>query len=277
MKKPLPFLLCFGILPGSADLPAQTPTQQVQAAYSTQDALKDALDLYKLYFRSKGINIHLYEGESLPAGLQMLTRAIHPWCARLRQLPPEQLRQVCMLADAILWQKEWIKDELMVEHGIDTDRDEMDIIHGFEKLAVEAEWLRSIEKSPEREALLREFGGEATLDLPARLLQERWAKDYKTALTFYKEFCAAACEADETTALSKLREQAEVLAYFQKGGDLEMIRINNLARTYVDFMLFDVELLPKIPKNQLTPARMQALEPFFTALPALKSLLLDTK
>lgn len=182
-----------------------------------------------------------------------------------------------MLADAILWQKEWIKDELMVEHGIDTDRDEMDIIHGFEKLAVEAEWLRSIEKSPEREALLREFGGEATLDLPARLLQERWAKDYKTALTFYKEFCAAACEADETTALSKLREQAEVLAYFQKGGDLEMIRINNLARTYVDFMLFDVELLPKIPKNQLTPARMQALEPFFTALPALKSLLLDTK
>ncbi len=273
MKNPLPFLLCFGILPGSADLPAQTPTQQVQAAYSTQDALKDALDLYKQYFRSKGINIHLYEGESLPAGLQMLTRAIHPWCARLHQLPPEQLRQVCMLADAILWQKEWIKDELMVEYNIDTDRDEMDIIHGFEKLAVEAEWLRSIEKSPEREALLREFGGESALELPAKLLQERWAKDYRTALNFCREFYAAACEADETKALSKLREQAKVLAYFQKGGELEMIRVTALAHTYIDFMLYDIGEPTSSPQKHLTPARMQALEPFFSAIPELKRLL----
>jgi hypothetical protein len=249
----------------------------VQEAYSTQQALDDVLSLYRLYFAGKSINIHLYEGENLPHGLQLLTKSIHPKCEKLRQLSSEQLRQVCMLADAILWQSAWIEDELMVEHGIDTDLDEMDIIHGFEKLAVEAEWLRCIEKSPEREALLREFGGEATLDLPARLLQERWAKDYKTALTFYKEFCAAACEADETTALSKLREQAEVLAYFQKGGELEMIRVNSLAHTYINFMLYDVGGLPSPARNLLTPARMQALEPFFTAIPALKSLLLNSK
>ena len=155
MKTLLLLLLSFGLLPCSADLPAQAPAPQVQAAYSTQQALNDALSLYRLYFAGKGINIHLYEGESLPTGLQMLTGSIHPYCSRLRQLPPEQLRQVCRLADAILWQSAWIEDELMVEHGIDTDLDEMDIIHGFEKLAVEAEWLRSIEKSPEREALLR--------------------------------------------------------------------------------------------------------------------------
>ena len=277
MKSLLLLLLSFGILPCSADLPAQAPAPQVQEAYSTQQALDDVLSLYRLYFAGKSINMHLYEGENLPHGLQLLTKSIHPKCEKLRQLSSEQLRQVCMLADAILWQKEWIKDELMVEHGIDTDRDEMDIIHGFEKLAVEAEWLRSIEKSPEREALLREFGGEATLDLPARLLQERWAKDYKTALTFYKEFCAAACEADETTALSKLREQAEVLAYFQKGGELEMIRVNSLAHTYINFMLYDVGELPSPARNLLTPARMQALEPFFTAIPALKPLLFDSK
>ncbi len=277
MKTLLLLLLSFGILPCSADLPAQAPAPQVQEAYSTQQALDDVLSLYRLYFAGKSINIHLYEGENLPHGLQLLTKSIHPKCEKLRQLSSEQLRQVCMLADAILWQSAWIEDELMVEHGIDTDLDEMDIIHGFEKLAVEAEWLRSIEKSPEREALLREFGGEATLDLPARLLQERWAKDYKTAFTFYKEFCAAACEADETTALSKLRGQAEVLSYFQKGGELEMLRVNSLAHTYINFMLYDVGELPSPARNLLTPARMQALEPFFTAIPALKPLLFDTK
>ena len=81
----------------------------------------------------------------------------------------------------------------------------------------------------------------------------------------------------DTTALSKLREQAEVLAYFQKGGELEMIRVNSLAHTYINFMLYDVGGLPSPARNLLTPARMQALEPFFTAIPALKPLLFDTK
>jgi hypothetical protein len=78
MKTLLLLLLSFGILPCSADLPALAPTRQVQAAYSTQQALNDALSLYRLYFAGKGINIHLYEGESLPTELQMLTRSIHP-------------------------------------------------------------------------------------------------------------------------------------------------------------------------------------------------------
>lgn len=276
--KTLPLLLLsLGLFPCSADTPAQAPTRQVQEAYTTEAALNDALTLYRQYFRTKGVNIHLYEGEPSPLALQMLTEAIHPTCERLRQLPPAQLRQICMLADAILWQQEWVNDELMVEYNIDTDRDEMDIIHGFERLAVEAEWLRSMEKSPERDALLREFGGEAALELPAKLLQERWAKDYKTVLTFCKEFCAAAAEKDEASCLKMLVEQAEVLAYFRQGGELEMLRVNNLARTYIDFMLFDVELLPEIPKDQLTPARMQALETFFTALPEMKRILLNTK
>ena len=68
-----------------------------------------------------------------------------------------------------------------------------------------------------------------------------------------------------------------MLAYFQKGGELEMIRVNSLAHTYINFMLYDVGVLPSPARNLLTPARMQALEPFFTAIPALKSLLLNSK
>lgn len=72
------------------------------------------------------------------------------------------------------------------------------------------------EKAAWRE-LLSLLGGEQVLVLPHQLLDQRWAKDYKTAFSFFKDFCSAVGTADEVTALRLLAEQAEVMAYLEQG------------------------------------------------------------
>jgi sugar phosphate isomerase/epimerase len=199
----------------------------------------------------------------------------------------EQLKQVCMLADAILWQSNWIVTDYCSEVVPDIAFEWL--AWGFEALSTCAGLVKdrldspsatSEEKAAWRE-LLKELGGEASLELPDKLLQERWAKDYKTALTFYKEFCAAATEKNEEVCLRKLAEQAELLEYFRKGGEMELLRVNALVSAFEEALdtMGDESPFPRpiLPKKRRTPARMQALEPFFTAIPALKPLLFDTK
>ena len=293
--KTLPLLLLsLGLFPCSADTPAQAPTRQVQAAYSTADALQDATAAYHILSRVNSLisNITypaLRDDDELPTHEQIrqLTQKLRPHCARLRQLPPEQLLQVCMLADAILWQSDWIVRDYCSAIVPDIEFEWLD--WGFEELATCAFLIQrrlnnstatGEEKAAWRE-MLQELGGEAALEIPDRLLNERWAKDYKTALTFYIEFCEAAAEKDETTCLKKLGEQAKVLEYFRRGGDVELLRVNALVAAFEEALdtMKDASPFPRpiLPKKHRTPARMQALEPFFTALPALKSLLLDTK
>ena len=293
--KTLPLLLLsLGLFPCSADSPAQAPTRQMQAAYSTADALQDATAAYHILSRVNPLCCSmkyptLKDEDELPTHEQIrqLTQKLRPHCARLRQLPPEQLLQVCMLADAVLWQSDWIYTGYCTEVLPDIQFEWLD--WGFEELANCARLIKDRlndpgatdeEKAAWRE-LLQELGGEKSLDIPGKLLNERWAKDYKTALTFYQEFCTAAAEKDEATCLKKLDEQAEVLEYFRQGGEMELLRVNALVAAFEEALdtMKDASPFPRpiLPKKHRTPARIQALEPFFTALPALKSLLLDTK
>ena len=293
--KTLPLLLLsLGLFPCSADTPAQAPTRQVQEAYTTENALQDATAAYHILSRVNPLCCSmkyptLKDEDELPTHEQIrqLTQKLRPHCARLRQLPPEQLLQVCMLADAVLWQSDWIIRSYCTEVIPDIQFEWLD--WGFEELANCAGLIKDRlndpgatdeEKAAWRE-LLQELGGTASLEIPDRLLNERWAKDYKTALTFYQEFCTAAAEKDEATCLKMLNEQAEVLAYFRQSGDVELLRVNALVAAFeeaLDTMRDESPFSrPILPKKRRTPARMQALEPFFTALPALKSLLLDTK
>ena len=293
--KTLPLLLlCLGLFPCSADTPAQAPTRQMQEAYTTADALRDTTAAYHILSRVNSLisNITypaLRDEDELPTHEQIrqLTQKLRPHCARLRQLPPEQLLQVCMLADAVLWQSDWIYTGYCTEVLPDIQFEWLD--WGFEELANCASLIKDRlndpgatdeEKAAWRE-LLQELGGTASLEIPDRLLNERWAKDYKTALSFYQEFCTAAAEKDEATCLKKLGEQAKVLAYFRQSGDVELLRVNALVAAFEKALdtMKDASPFPRpiLPRKHRTPARMQALEPFFTALPALKSLLLDTK
>ena len=287
-------LLSIGIHPCSANIPTQAPTQQVQAAYSTADALQDATEAYHILSRVNPLCSSmkyptLRDEDELPVDEQIrqLTQKLRPHCARLRQLPPEQLLQVCMLADAVLWQSDWIYTGYCTEVLPDIEFEWLD--WGFEELAncaslikdrLNAPGATNEEKAAWRE-LLQELGGAASLEIPGRLLNERWAKDYKTALTFYQEFCTAAAEKDETTCLKKLGEQAKVLEYFRRGGETELLRVNALVAAFeeaLDTMRDESPFSrPILPKKHRTPARMQALEPFFSSVPALKTLLFDTK
>ena len=294
--KALPLLLLsLGLLPCSANTPTQAPNQQVQmTVYSTADALQDATAAFHILSRVNPLYSSmkypsLRDEDELPVDEQIrqLTQKLRPHCARLRQLPPEQLKQVCMLADAVLWQSDWIYTGYCTEVLPDIEFEWLD--WGFEELAncaslikdrLNAPGATNEEKAAWRE-LLQELGGEAALEIPDRLLNERWAKDYKTALIFYKEFCTAAAEEDEATCLKMLGEQAEVLEYFRKGGEMELLRVNALVSAFEEALdtMGDESPFPRpiLPKKRRTPARMQALEPFFTAIPALKPLLFDTK
>ena len=287
-------LLSLGILPCSADLPAQAPAPQVQVAYSTQDVLKDATAAYHILSHVNPLCCSikypaLRDEEDLPVPEQIrqITQKIRPYSTRLRQLPPEQLKQVCMLADAILWQSDWIVRDYCSEvvpdiafEWLDWGFEELGTCAGLVKKRLDCPTATAEEKSAWYE-LIQELGGEVVLELPDKLLQERWAKDYKTALTFYKEFCAATTEKNEAMCLRKLNEQAEVLAYFRQSGDVELLRVNALVAAFEEALdtMKDASPFPRpiLSEKYCTPARMQALEPFFTALPALKSLLLDTK
>ena len=292
--KTLPLLLLsLGLFPCSADTPAQAPTRQVQAAYSTADALQDATAAYHILSRVNPLccrirSPRLRDDElPVPEQIRQITQKARPYCARLRQLPPEQLKQVCMLADAILWQSNWIVRDYCSEVVPDIALEWLN--WGFEELSICAKLIKdrlvnptaTVEEKAAWRELLNELGGEKSLDIPGKLLNERWAKDYKTALNFYKEFCAAATEKNEAACLNKLDEQAEVLEYFRQGGELELLRVNALVAAFEEALdtMRDESPFPRpiLPKKRRTPARMQALEPFFTALPALKSLLLDTK
>lgn len=287
-------LLSLGLLPCSADLPAQAPAPQVKAAYSTQDALKDATAAYHILSRVNTLcssidypGLRDEEALPVPEQIRQITQKVRPYCARLRQLPPEQLKQVCMLTDAILWQSDWIVRNYCSEVVADIAFEWLD--WGFEELAtcayliqrrLDSRTATGEEKAAWNE-LLQELGGEKSLDIPGKLHNERWAKDYKTALNFYKEFCAAATEKNEAACLNKLDEQAEVLEYFRQGGELELLRVNALVAAFEEALdtMRDESPFPRpiLPKKHRTPARMQALEPFFTAIPALKPLLCDTK
>ncbi|MBR5194861.1 MAG: hypothetical protein IKW48_01820 [Akkermansia sp.] len=287
-------LLSLGLLPCAATIPTQAPTRQVQATYTTADALQNATEAYHILSRVNPLCCSmkypsLRDEDELPVDEQIrqLTQKLRPHCARLRQLPPEQLLQVCMLTDAVLWQSDWIYTGYCTEVLPDIEFEWID--WGFEELANCARLIKDRLNAPgatdeEKAAwrkLLQELGGEAALEIPGRLLNERWAKDYKTALTFYQEFCTAAAVKDEATCLKMLSEQAEVLAYFRQSGDVELLRVNALVAAFEEALdtMKDKSPFPRpiLSEKYCTPARMQALEPFFTALPALKSLLLDTK
>ena len=293
--KTLPLLLLsLGILPCSAVTPAQAPTLQMQAAYSTENALQDATAAYHILSHVNPLCCSikypaLRDEEDLPVPEQIrqITQKIRPYSTRLRQLPPEQLKQVCMLADAILWQSDWIVRDYCSEvvpdiafEWLDWGFEELGTCAGLVKKRLDCPTATAEEKSAWYE-LIQELGGEVVLELPDKLLQERWAKDYKTALTFYKEFCSAATEKNEAMCLRKLEEQAEVLEYFRKGGKIELLRVNALVSAFEEALdtMGDESPFPRpiLPKKRRTPARMQALEPFFTAIPALKPLLFDSK
>lgn len=225
------------------------------------------------------------DDDELVAILRKDIDSIRPCCEMLRTLPPERVKELVLLADAVLWQSQWLSNVYLGEFGIECEAP-FDV--GLTELSKSAGLVKQVlsgqkSVSPEVETLLRELvemvGGEQALDYPASWCDEQLAEDYKTALQFYKDFCAAASTPNETQAIALLKEQEEVMAYFVAKGEGEIWRVNMLA------MMFHATLLelreddfapypePVLQAKLRTPARMKALQPFIDTLPALKNLL----
>ena len=210
---------------------------------------------------------------------------IRPCCEMLRSLPPERVKELFLLANAALWQGDWVFSMYLSELGGEHDEPMM---AGWENMAYTAALLRQVESgeravSPEVAAVVQELvemvGGDKALSCIIEWSDEQLAQDYKTALQFYKEICAAVSVQDEATSLKLIEEQAAVMDYFVKKGQGEIWRVNKLA------MSFHAALIeargrtgvpyhdPVLPKELRTEKRMKALQPFYDTFPALREML----
>ncbi len=223
--------------------------------------------------------------DELIAKVQKKIENIRPCCEMLRTLPPERVKELILLADAVLWQSQWLSNVYMGEFGVECeypfDVGLLDLSHS----ARLAKQVLSGEKkvSPRECEVLKELvelaGGEQVLDYPAAMYDDQRSKDYKTALQFYKDFCTAASTEDDAQAIAKLKELEPVMTYFAAKGEGEIWRINKLAHfflaTLLDLREHGITPYPEplLSKKHCTPTREKALQPFMDTFPALKNLL----
>lgn len=294
----LPCLFLSVLTPVSMPLFAHEAVSASPAAaeYGLEQQLDDVEDIWNaLQFATEFEPLVKGEVENatelLQQAVQQRLLTIRPACERLRALPPARIKELCLLADAVHWQRAWVYEMYLAEHEAESTPDEAGPL-GLELLATELqslrEWLSDKRIAEERKAALRELvqamGGDTIFAYPEKWLDERLACDYKTALQFFKDLCAAASTEDESQSLALLKEQAEVLNYFAAKGQDECWRVNALSLAFREalMVLWAEKYMPPtpypnpvMPEELRTPARMQALQPFFDKMPALETLLLQ--
>ncbi len=259
----------------------QSLSEQAEAVWFAYTRLPKSWLLEKLVDAGDGE----IGGDELIDFVRKDIEAIRPCSEMLRTLPSERVKELFMLVDAVLWQSQWLDGVYRGEFGVEV---EAPFDMGLKDLSRSAAIVKSVLKgekavSPEVESVLRMLvelvGGEQVLDYPAAWYDEQWAVDYKTALQFYKEFCAAACAEDEAQAVAKLKELEQVVAYFAAKGEGEIWRVNKLAGFFyaslVDLRAGGLSPYPEpvLSEKYRTPSRMKALQPFIDTFPALKDLL----
>lgn len=227
-----------------------------------------------------GLNTLYYDLKSPERYAQVArtVRDILPLVAELRQLSSAELRQLCLLGDAIVWQGRWAvrvgREDMLLSAGACSDED--DTVGYFEdwvRLADEIEVLFAAsddKKAPlaaELCLMLVAMGGEQVLKLPGQLLDERLCRDYKTACVFFRDF-AMAIESGNVAALS---EQLPVLDYLLQGGLPDRLRVGRMAANYAPFAAMRLMTGEEdfAPSSEL----QQALQPFFSRLPELRQFL----
>ncbi|MBR1978257.1 MAG: hypothetical protein IJ985_01990 [Akkermansia sp.] len=264
--------------------PELTPVQAPAVQNKLSDRATDVLLAFTRFPESNQLENLVESGDAeLIAIVRKSMDSIRPCCEMLRALPPEQVKELVLLADAVLWQGQWLYGMYLGEFGIEVEAP-FDV--GLWDLSHSARLLQQVlsgkkRVSPEVESLLRELvqlvGGEQVLTYPAAWCDEQLCRDYKTALQFYKDFCAAASAENEAQVIELLREQEQVLAYFTAKGEGEIWRVNRLAlifRTALEDLRFHGEdPYPQLSVGNRPPSVMKALQPFFAVFPALKELL----
>ena len=221
---------------------------------------------------------------------------IRPIVERLQQQPLENVKRVCLLADAILYQEEWMPCVYLGEFGYDFEAP------GDTGLSVASDLFEKVLHylqpdsgiSPTTRERLGVFasacGGEQAMKAviswtaDARSEQDN-EREYLAALDFFKDFCAAVSTENEEQCLLRLAVLSEKLQQLSGGKNAELLRLNYLVPSFRSALIelwSDMCQPPKpypnpvLPQDLRTEARMQALQPFFEQLPNLRTLVLDT-
>ncbi len=221
---------------------------------------------------------------------------IRPIVERLQQQPVENVKRACLLADAILYQEEWMPCVYLGEFGYDFeapgDTGLRSVSNLFENVLHYLQPNSGI--SPTTRERLGVFasacGGEQAMkaviswEADARSEQDN-EREYLEALCFFKDFCAAVSTENEEQCLLRLAVLSEKLQQLSGGKNAELLRLNYLVPTFRSALIelwSDMCQPPKpypnpvLPQALRTEARMQALQPFFEQLPNLRTLVLDT-
>ena len=220
---------------------------------------------------------------------------IRPIVAHLQQLPVEDVKAACLLADSIIYQREWMDGVYLGEFGYeceapgDTGLRAVSIL--FEKVLYYLQPNSGISPATREtlEAFVAACGGVQAMnavalwEADARSEQDN-EREYLAALDFFKDFCAAVSTENEEQCLLQLATLSKKLQQLRGGQNAELLRINYLV---LQFRSTLIELWtevcqppkpypnPVLPQALRTETRMQALQPFFEQLPNLRTLVLD--
>ena len=195
-----------------------------------------------------------------------------PRCRALQQLPSERLAELCLLADAIDWQSAWLLDMAEGDSCVAIPR-EADPTTCLERLLKTAQALRERLAARGEDALKAELhffldalGGTRVLALPSQLLEQRLAKDYKTAYSFFCEF-RAALEQGDVAAMQALTDYTDYLLQ----SEADVLRLEALAEAYATVCRAEYRVRP--PAYSLSPAMRAAVQPFLQLLPNMRGIL----
>lgn len=262
--------------------PMEAHLQDVELVFSGLAALNA---YYNEYYNS-GAAADKLSVDARVAYLKETTDKLRPACERLRALPADELLQLVLLADAIAWQRDWVIDSYKSTHSdviIPEHKSGLEILVELSDYFLEEQ--RFTASCNAEDAAIREllslFGGEDCLSLPRRLLDQRIAKDYKTAYYFFEDFLAATQLPDDEACLRRLAELAPLLDYLLQGGEADCLRVAALADAYA-YALRRVhgkapKHLPILPAESPESEREKALNAFFDKLPALRHLFFGIK
>ncbi len=250
----------------------------------------DALPYYSIFFW-----LEQDEEQLIIKHFQETCDKIRPIIAHLQQLPVEDVKAACLLADSIIYQREWMYGVYLGEFGYECeapgDTGLRAVSNLFEKVLHYLQPNSGISPATREtlEAFVAACGGVQAMnavalwEADARSEQDN-KREYHAALDFFKDFCAAVSTENEEQCLLQLATLSKQLQQLRGGQNAELLRINYLVPTFRSALIelwSDICQPPKpypnpvLPQALRTETRMRALQSFFEQLPNLRTLVLD--
>lgn len=252
-----------------------------QDARTTEAYLQDVLCAYsaleRLHAAYEAYDSKLVSHAELVDAIRVTTTVLRPICECLEAVSADELKQLVLLADAIIWQSDWVNSMYCAEYELDLSSKEvcgLELLAQLSGLIVEG-IQHPLTPQEEKAALLELYSllkGEAVMTRPAYWLDERLAKDYKTAYYFLKEFTEALTMEDDAAAAALLQELAPTLEYLLQGGESERLRMEYLTKSFTN-LLCDSEwqgVMAPVPVEKWN-ARKVLLADMTKRLPALEA------